>query len=133
LAPFDPLVWERPRVARLWQLELRLEIYTPAHKRVHGYYVLPFLQGERIVARVDLKADRAARVLRVPAVHAEPDVDHEEVAGSLALELVAMADWLGLDEVVLGGAGDLAPALRSAFATVEPPDLGGQQEQLSSG
>jgi len=131
LAPFDPLVWERPRVARLWQLELRLEIYTPAHKRVHGYYVLPFLLGERIVARVDLKADRTAGVLRVPAVHAEPDVDHEIVAVALAAELVAMADWLGLDEVVLGGAGDLAPALLSALAKVDRSDLPGQ-ERVSS-
>jgi uncharacterized protein YcaQ len=132
LAPFDPLVWERPRVARLWQLELRLEIYTPAHKRVHGYYVLPFLLGERIVARVDLKADRAAGILRVPAVHAEPDVDHENVAVALAAELVAMADWLGLDEVVLGGAGDLAPALLSALAAADRPDLAGQV-RVSSG
>jgi uncharacterized protein YcaQ len=112
LAPFDPLVWHRPRVERLWDLILRLEIYTPAAKRIHGYYVLPFLLGDRIVARVDLKTDRALGVLQVHAAHAEPGVDVEATCHALARELQQMAGWLGVGSVVVGSGGDLAAALR---------------------
>ena len=114
LAPFDPLVWFRPRVERMWQMRMRLEIYTPAHRRVHGYYVLPFLLGSTLVARVDLKADRAAGVLRVLASHAEPGVDHGLVAEALTQELRLMAEWLGLSDVHVMPVGDLAPALTAA-------------------
>nr|WP_221247839.1 crosslink repair DNA glycosylase YcaQ family protein [Brevundimonas basaltis] len=111
LSPFDNLIWTRDRTERLFGTRVRLEIYTPAHKRTHGYYVLPFLEDEAITARVDLKSDRQAGVLRVQAAWREPDAT-AETAERLAAELRRMAGWLGLEGVEVAGKGDLAEALK---------------------
>lgn len=118
LCPFDPLIFFRPRVERLFQFHYRIEIYTPAAKRQYGYYVWPLLMDGRLVARVDLKADRAANSLRVLGAFGEPDAPGPRVAAALAGELESMASWLGLGGFSVAGRGDLSGELRVAAKRV---------------
>ena len=112
LSPFDPAIWYRPRLARLFDFDYRFEIFVPEEKRKWGCYVLPFLLGERLVARVDLKTERKDGCLRVRAAFLEDGSPREEVATELAAELRLLAGWLGLERVVVERKGDLATALR---------------------
>jgi uncharacterized protein YcaQ len=115
LSPFDPVVWFRPRAEMLFEFRYRIEIYTPAHKRVHGYYVMPILHGNRLVGRVDLKADRHASELLVRGAYAEPHADRGAVSEAVASELALMADWLELGSVKVEKRGDLAVQLARAL------------------
>lgn len=111
LSPFDPLVWFRPRAEQLFGFHYRIEIYVPAEKRKWGYYVLPFLLNDKIVGRVDLKADRPNRTLRVLASHEEPNVDRAAYADALAGELRSLANWLMLDHIHVARRGTFAATL----------------------
>ncbi|MEV0539554.1 winged helix-turn-helix domain-containing protein [Nocardia salmonicida] len=111
LCPFDPLIFFRPRTQRVFDFHYRIEIYTPEPKRVHGYYVFPLLVDGKLVGRVDLRAERATGRLLAPAAFAEPGYATAETAQALRGALREMADWLELDEVVIGDRGDLAPLL----------------------
>jgi uncharacterized protein YcaQ len=113
LSPFDSLIWERARTERIFGFRYRIEIYTPSANRKYGYYVLPFLLNDRLVARVDLKSDRAMRTLLVQGAHCEPGVRPTAVEGPLMRELVTMASWLGLEQIKVTRRGDLAKKLHS--------------------
>ena len=116
LSPFDPLVFERTRTEKLFDFRYRIEIYTPEHKRQYGYYVLPFLLGDRIVARVDLRADRPKGVFRVLAAYAEPCAP-PHAAEALMAELRTMQGWLRLEKMEVTAKGDLGPSLLALSAT----------------
>lgn len=114
LSPFDPIVWNRDRAERLFNFHYRIELYTPASKRKFGYYVLPFLVGDKLAGRLCLKADRETGTLLVNTAHHETDADAMATAKSLADELQLMAQWLGLGDVKIARTGNLAAALRKA-------------------
>ncbi len=111
LSPFDSLIWDRRRTRRLFGFDYRIEVYVPQPKRRFGYYVLPLLVGDRLVARFDLKADRKTSALRVAGAYVEPEVDMAQVAGLAAAELESLGGWLGLQSVTLERRGNLVDAL----------------------
>jgi uncharacterized protein YcaQ len=113
LSPFDSLIFDRQRVAHLFDMHYRLEYYLPASRRVYGYFVMPFLLGEELVARVDVKSDRRQQVLRVQSAWLEPGAEHDAVRSPLAQELRQLATWLGFDDLIvrLDGPGELTAAL----------------------
>jgi uncharacterized protein YcaQ len=119
ISPFDPLIWERKRPERLFGFRYRIGIYTPVHKREHGYYVLPFLLGDKLVARVDLKAERKEGKLHVSSALDEAGTDRLKVAEALASELALLARWIGLERIAVADRGALAAPLRSALRTAE--------------
>jgi uncharacterized protein YcaQ len=115
VSPFDPVLWERKWTKAVFDFDYQIEIYVPAPKRIYGYYVLPFLMGDRFAARVDLKADRKSSTLIVQAAHVEPGFDPDAVADALAEELRSVASWLSLESFVIARKGNLMKALKPAI------------------
>jgi uncharacterized protein YcaQ len=115
VSPFDPVMWERGWTRAVFGFDYQIEIYVPGHKRIHGYYVLPFLMGDRFAARVDLKADRLQSTLIVHAAYLEPGFSERRVAAALAGELRSLAAWLSLEALAVGTKGTLARALKRAL------------------
>ena len=115
VSPFDPVLWERKWTKAVFDFGYQIEIYVPAPKRIHGYYVLPFLMGDRFAARVDLKADRKASTLIVHAAYLETGRDAAAVAAALADELRSVASWLSLEMFAVGPKGNLSQHLRRAL------------------
>jgi len=115
VSPFDPILWERAWTSAVFGFEYQIEIYVPAPKRIYGYYVLPFLMGDRFAARVDLKADRKTSTLIVHAAYLEPKLAEGDTAAALADELCSMARWLSLESFAVGRKGNLARPLRRAL------------------
>jgi uncharacterized protein YcaQ len=130
ISPFDPLIWERKRPERLFQFRYRIGIYTPAHKREDGYYVLPFLLGNKLVARVDLKAERKQGKLWALSALEEPGANRVQVAEALADELFLLARWVGLEEVAVSNRGGLAAPLRSALKNAKRSGSLGAEQSL---
>jgi uncharacterized protein len=118
LCPFDPLIFFRPRVQRLFGFHYRIEIYTPSAQRHYGYYVWPFLLDGELVGRVDLKADRTRDALHIVGAFVEPDQSPARVASELIRELTTMASWLGLAGVTVGDRGDLVNELKAAVESL---------------
>jgi uncharacterized protein len=114
LSPFDPIVWDRDRAERIFNFHYRIELYTPAPKRKFGYYVLPFMVGEKLGGRLCLKSDRQSGTLLVNRAHIEADADVTETAALISTELQLMASWLGLERVKISRAGIFAKALNAA-------------------
>jgi uncharacterized protein YcaQ len=114
VSPFDPVMWERKWTKSVFDFDYQIEIYVPAPKRIYGYYVLPFLMGDRFAARVDLKADRKTSTLMVHAAYVEEGLNAGEVAAALADELRSMATWLSLESFAVGRKGNLARSLKRA-------------------
>jgi uncharacterized protein YcaQ len=114
---FDSLVWERDRIARLFGMRYTIEMYTPPHKRIYGYYVCPFLLDDTLVARLDLKADRERRVLMVQSAFLEPKRRARDVVADVIEELKLLQSWLQLDRIEVANRGDLATALRRSVLT----------------
>lgn len=116
LSPFDPAMNHRPRIARLWDVEWKCEVYVPKDRRLYGYYVMAFLLGEELAARVDLKSATKSATMFVEGAWREPTDEPRDVVGPLAAELRLMAEWLELETIVVADRGDLAPALKDALS-----------------
>ena len=117
LSPFDPIVWNRDRAARIFDFNYKIEIYTPAAKRRYGYYVLPFLMNGHLAGRVCLKSDRQNSTLRVNASHLEARRNPDETAARLAASLGALTSWLELDHIAVSDSGNLCGPLKTALAS----------------